>query len=193
MKSICVFCGSSTGAEPAFAESARQLADVLIRAGIGLVYGGGSVGLMGILADAMLEHGGAVTGVIPQALWDLEVGHRGLTDLKIVANMHERKALMADLSDGFVALPGGIGTMEEFFEVWTWAQLGVHHKPCGLLNSAGYFDPLLTFIDAMVAQRLLRPEHREMVMVELRPAELLARFHAYRPPDTAKWLDSAAT
>src|SRR5262245_44190282 len=193
MKSICVFCGSSTGIQPEFAESARRLAQSLSEAGMGLVYGGGSVGLMGILADAMLKCGGSVIGVIPQALWDLEVGHRGLTDLRIVANMHERKALMAELSDAFVALPGGIGTMEEFFEVWTWAQLGVHHKPCGLLNAAGYFDPLLAFIDSMVGQGLLKTQHREMVIVEKQPADLLARFQDYRPPETAKWLDPAAT
>jgi hypothetical protein len=193
MKSLCVFCGSSSGDDPAYSLAAQQLSQTLAEAGIRLVYGGGSVGLMGILADAMLAAGGLVVGVIPQALWDREVGHRGLTDLRIVANMHERKALMAELSDGFIALPGGIGTLEELFEVWTWAQLGVHHKPCGLLNAGGYFDPLLAFIDRMVERRLLRTEHREMMIVDTTPQRLLQRFREYRPPAVAKWLDDAAT
>lgn len=148
---------------------------------------------MGIIADEMLARGGEVIGVIPQALWDREVGHRGLSDLRIVGTMHERKALMADLSDGFIAMPGGIGTLEEFFEVWTWAQLGVHHKPCGLLNAGGYFDALLTFLDHMVARRLLKAEHREMVMVEKDPHRLLRQFEIYQAPAIAKWLDRKAT
>jgi uncharacterized protein (TIGR00730 family) len=191
--SICVFCGSSTGNEPTYAEAARSLGAALASQKIRLVYGGGSVGLMGILADAVLEHGGSVVGVIPQALWDREVGHRALTELHIVANMHERKAMMADLSDGFVALPGGIGTMEELFEAWTWAQLGVHEKPCALLNVSGYFDALLTFIDHMVAQGLLRHEHREMLIVADNPGALLSRIESYNPPIVAKWLDANRT
>ncbi len=193
MKSLCVFCGSSTGDVPSFAASARDLAAAMCERGMKLVYGGGSVGLMGIIADEMLARGGEVIGVIPQALWDREVGHRGLTDLRIVGTMHERKALMADLSDGFIAMPGGIGTLEEFFEVWTWAQLGVHHKPCGLLNAGGYFDSLLTFLDHMVARRLLKSEHREMVMVEQDPQQLLRQFENYQAPAVAKWLDRKAT
>lgn len=193
MNSLCVFCGSSTGDDLAFADAARTLATVLVQANIRLVYGGGSVGLMGVLADAVLQRGGHVIGVIPQSLWDREVGHRGLTGLRIVANMHDRKALMAELSDGFIALPGGIGTLEEFFEIWTWAQLGVHHKPCGILNAGGYFDLLLAFIDQMVQRRLLRPEHREMMIVDATPEQLIRRFRDYRPPAVAKWLDDRAT
>lgn len=165
----------------------------MVAGGMRLVYGGGSVGLMGIIADAMLAAGGEVVGVIPRALWEREVGHRGLTDLRIVETMHERKALMAEVADGFVAMPGGIGTLEEFFEVWTWAQLGVHGKPCGLLNSGGYYDSLLTFIDQMVARKLLKGAHREMVIVEREPRMLLQRFAAYRAPSVAKWIDGKAT
>ena len=193
MNAICVFCGSSTGDDPAYAAAARDLAAALAHRKLQLVYGGGSVGLMGILADDVLARGGRVTGVIPQALWDREVGHKGLTDLRIVSNMHERKALMAKLSDGFIAMPGGIGTMEEFFEVWTWAQLGVHAKPCGLLNAGGYFSDLLAFLDHMVTKRLLRPEHRKMVMVEDDADRLLRRFESYQPPAVPKWLDGVST
>ncbi len=165
----------------------------MLGARLRLVYGGGSVGLMGVLADAVLAGGGEVVGVIPRMLWEREVGHRGLTDLRIVANMHERKALMAELADGFIALPGGIGTLEEFFEVWTWAQLGVHRKPCGLLNVAGYFDPMLAMLESMCRRRFLREEHRQMVLVDVDPRRLLERFRTYRPPEVAKWLDRAAT
>ncbi|MEK6643583.1 MAG: TIGR00730 family Rossman fold protein [Planctomycetota bacterium] len=193
MRSLCVFCGSSTGDDPAYASAAGELAVAMVAGGMRLVYGGGSVGLMGIIADAMLAAGGEVVGVIPRALWEREVGHRGLTDLRIVETMHERKALMAEVADGFVAMPGGIGTLEEFFEVWTWAQLGVHGKPCGLLNSGGYYDSLLTFIDQMVARKLLKGAHREMVIVEREPRMLLQRFAAYRAPSVAKWIDGKAT
>jgi uncharacterized protein (TIGR00730 family) len=165
----------------------------LVDAGVRLVYGGGSVGLMGVIADEVLAAGGHVTGVIPQALWDREVGHRGLSDTRIVSTMHERKALMAELSDGFIAMPGGVGTMEEFFEVWTWALLGVHAKSCGILNARGYFDPLLSFIDQMVVKRFLAREFRDMVIVEHEPAKLVRRIAEYIPPAVAKWLDTRTT
>jgi uncharacterized protein (TIGR00730 family) len=193
LESLCVFCGSSHGDDPALTDAAKAMGRTLVNGGIRLVYGGGSVGLMGVIADEVLAAGGQVTGVIPQALWDREVGHRNLSDLRIVSTMHERKALMAELSDGFVAMPGGVGTMEEFFEVWTWALLGVHAKPCGILNARGYFDPLLAFIDQMVAKRFLAREFRDMVIVETEPAKLMQRFTEYAPTAVAKWLDSRTT
>ena len=191
VRRVCVFCGSSPGASPAYAAAARRLAEVLVRRGVGLVYGGGSVGLMGVLADAALAAGGEVTGVIPRALWEREVGHAALPDLRVVETMHERKALMAELADGFVALPGGLGTLEEFFEVWTWAQLGIHAKPCGVLNVAGFFDPLLAFLDHAVAARFVREVHRAMVLVEPEPDALLDRMVAYRAPAVAKWMSAS--
>jgi uncharacterized protein (TIGR00730 family) len=193
LRRLCVFCGSSVGGSPIYAEGAAALGRALVAANVGLVYGGGSVGLMGVLADTMLTAGGHVVGVIPQSLLDLEVGHRGLSDLRVVESMHERKALMAELADAFVALPGGIGTLEEFFEAWTWTQLGVHAKPCGLLNVAGYYAPLLACIDHMVAERFLHPAYRAMVLVEDEPAALLTRLAAYTPPDVPRWLDPAET
>jgi len=193
MKAICVFCGSSTGDDAVFADAARSLARVLTEREIKLVYGGGSVGLMGVVADAVLAAGGHVTGVIPRMLWEREVGHRSLSDLRIVETMHERKAMMAELSNGFIAMPGGIGTLEEFFEIWTWAQLGVHRKPCGLLNTAGYFDPILSMIDTMIRRRFLKEDYREMVLVESEPAALLARMETYTPIEVAKWMDRAKT
>ena len=189
MNRVCVFCGSSPGEKPRYAAMAQRMGTLLAQRGLTLVYGGGNVGLMGVLADAVLEHGGQVIGVIPQALMDLEVGHTGLGDLRIVGSMHERKALMADLSDGFVALPGGIGTLEEFCEVLTWAQLGMHAKPCGLVNVDGYFDHLIAFLDHSVRERFFRPEHRSMVLLEEDPAALLDRFERYRPPQLEKWID----
>ena len=193
LRRLCVFCGSSVGGSRVYAEGAAALGRALVAANVGLVYGGGSIGLMGVLADTMLAAGGHVVGVIPQSLLDLEVGHRGLSDLRVVGSMHERKALMAELADAFVALPGGIGTLEEFFEAWTWTQLGVHAKPCGLLNVAGYYAPLLACIDHMVAERFLHPAYRAMVLVEDEPAALLARLAAYTPPDVPRWLDPAET
>lgn len=193
MNSICVFCGSSVGDDEIFAGEARRLGATLVQSGLALVYGGGSVGLMGVLADAVLAAGGHVIGVIPRMLWEREVGHRGLSDLRIVETMHERKALMAELSDGFIAMPGGIGTFEEFFEVWTWGQLGVHRKPCALLNVAGYFDPMLDMIDTMIRRRFLKPEYRDMVLVETAPDALLTRMEAYQPPTVGKWIDRAKT
>lgn len=189
MRRLSVFCGSSPGADPAYAEAARSLGRLLAERGIGLVYGGGNVGLMGVLADSVLAAGGTAIGVIPRSLEAREVAHRGLSELHVVGSMHERKALMAELSDGFVMLPGGIGTLEEFFEVWTWAGLGLHQKPCGLLNVRGFYAPLIAFLDQLVAQRFLQPAHRAMVMVEECAEPLLQRFASYAPPAVEKWLD----
>ncbi|GAA0584013.1 TIGR00730 family Rossman fold protein [Caenispirillum bisanense] len=191
MRRLCVFTGSNEGANVAYQAAAVRMGRTLAEEGIELVYGGGRVGLMGAVADACLAAGGRVTGVIPKFLMDLEVGHEGLTDLRVVASMHERKALMADLSDGFVALPGGIGTMEEIFEVWTWGQLGNHGKPVGLLNVHGYYDPLRSFIDHMVEERFLRAEHRGMLIVETEPAGLIASFRTWRPLAQTKWITRA--
>ena len=187
MNSICVFCGSSPGNDPAYAEAAQKLGRTLAERGNTLVYGG-HVGLMGVVADAALEAGGEVIGVMPRSLVDREIGHKGLTKLHVVGSMHERKALMSELSDGFVALPGGNGTLEEFFEVLTWAQLGEHGKPCGLLNVAGYYDPLLKVFDQMVEKDFLRGAHRELVLVADDPSSLLQRFEGYEPPKTVKWI-----
>jgi uncharacterized protein (TIGR00730 family) len=186
---VCVFCGSSPGASPRFAALAERLGRVLADQGLGLVYGGASVGLMGRLADIVLGGGGEVIGVIPQALVDMEVAHGGLADLRIVASMHERKAVMADLADAFIALPGGMGTLDELAEVLTWAQLGLHAKPVGVLDTEGYFAPLLDFLDGAVRHRFLQPAHRAMLLVDDDPARLLAAFRAYRPPPPFKWVD----
>jgi uncharacterized protein (TIGR00730 family) len=191
MKRLCVFCGSSAGDAPAYAAAARALGTALARREIGLVYGGASVGLMGAVADAALDEGGDVIGVIPEALVKKEVAHGGLVDLRIVGSMHERKALMAELSDGFIALPGGLGTLEELFEVWTWAQLGYHAKPCALLNVAGFYDPLIAFLDGVVAHRFLKPAHRDMLLVAEDSDALLDRLASYRPPDVGKWIGPA--
>jgi len=191
---LCVFCGSSPGARPAYAEAARTLGALLARHSIGLVYGGGKVGLMGILADAVLAGGGHVTGVIPQSLVGLEVGHDRLPDLRVVGSMHERKALMADLAGGFVALPGGIGTFEELIEVMTWSQLGMHAKPIGLLDVEGYFDPFLQMLDHAVAERFLLPQHRQNLVVAAEPEALLAALQAHRPATpVGKWIDRDET
>jgi uncharacterized protein (TIGR00730 family) len=189
MKRVCVFCGSSPGARPAYSELARRLGGILAQRGVTLVYGGGNVGLMGVLANAVLAGRGNVIGVIPQAMVDLEVAHTGLADLRIVGSMHERKALMADLADAFIALPGGLGTVEEFCEVLTWAQLGMHRKPCGLINLENYFGHLIAFFDHAVRQRFVRPEHRAMVLVENDPERMIDRLAAYRPPTLEKWID----
>jgi uncharacterized protein (TIGR00730 family) len=193
MNSICVFCGSSAGRDPAFAAAARAFGALLAHQRITLVYGGGHVGLMGVLADAVLEAGGRVVGVIPRALWDREVGHRALTELHVVETMHERKALMASLADAFVALPGGLGTLEEIFEVWTWGQLGIHAKPCGFLDVAGYYAPLLAFLDQAVARGLVRPQHRAMAIVDEDGATLLRRLTEYEPPRVTKWVSADET
>ncbi len=191
MKSICVFCGSNSGVNPVYAEAARELAATLLTRGIRLVYGGGNVGLMGIIADAMLTGGGQVVGVIPHSLWNREVGHGGLTELHLVVTMHERKTLMADLADGFVALPGGAGTLDETFEIWTWAQLGIHDKPCGLLNIGGYFDSLLTYLKHTVAEGFLKSEHLDMLMVDQQSSGLIDRFVAYDVPNVRSWSSAA--
>ena len=193
MQRVCVFCGSSHGASSGYTGLAQALGECLARKRLTLVYGGGNVGLIGVLANATLAHGGEVIGVIPRALFDLEVGHTGLSDLRIVGSMHERKALMADLADAFIALPGGLGTLEEFFEVLTWAQLGLHAKPCGLLNVDRYYDPLIQLLDHMVAARFVRAEHRAMVLVEEAPQRLLERFAGYRVPVQEKWIDREET
>jgi hypothetical protein len=188
MRSVCVYCGSNAGARPAYAEAARRLGEELVARGLGLVYGGSSVGIMTVVADAVLERGGQVTGVIPEALVRKEIAHGGLTKLHVTSSMHERKTLMAELSDGFVALPGGIGTLEELFEAWTWAQLGLHGKPVGLLNVAGYFDGLVAFLDHAVREGFVREENRAMLVVSDDPAELLDRFESYRAPAVPKWI-----
>ncbi len=186
---MCVYLGSSPGADPAYAAGVEALARACVDRGLGIVYGGGNVGLMGLLADTALAAGGEVVGVIPDGLLDREVGHRGLTDLRVVGSMHERKALMEELSDAFVAAPGGVGTLEELVEVLTWAQLGIHRKPVALLDTAGYWGPLAAWLDHAVTQRFLRAEHREMLLSDDDPARLLDRLAAWRPPDVAKWLD----
>jgi uncharacterized protein (TIGR00730 family) len=193
MDRLCVFCGSSSGRDPAYSVLAAQLGRALAQRRIGLVYGGGRVGLMGVLADAALAAGGEVIGVIPKTLLDREVGHRGLTQLRVVDSMHSRKALMAELADGFVALPGGIGTLEELFEVWTWAQLGMHRKPCGLLDAGGFFTPLVSFLDHVVATGFLRSTSRAMLAVAASPEDLLAQFSAYEAPAVAQWVTPAQT
>jgi uncharacterized protein (TIGR00730 family) len=193
MRRLCVFCGSSVGRDSGYTALAVQLAQELARQDIGIVYGGGRVGLMGALADAALTAGGEVIGVIPQALLDREIGHPGLTELRVVGSMHERKALMAELVDGFIALPGGIGTLEELFEVWSWAQLGFHRKPCGLLEVNGFFEPLVQFLDHLVTAGFVRPSHRAMLLVATSPAGLLAQFAEYQPPKVGKWVTRAET
>lgn len=190
---ICVFCGSNSGADPLYARAARDVGALLARERIALVYGGGSVGLMGIVADAVLENGGEVIGVIPRALWEREVGHRSLTKLHIVETMHERKAMMASLADAFIALPGGIGTLEEIFEIWTWAQLGLHAKPCGFLDVAGFYAPLMEFLDRAVVAGFLREQHRAVALVDDDPTRLLQRFNEYEPPRVEKWISKEET
>lgn len=190
MRRICVFCGSNAGARSEYAEAVRALAAVLVERKLGIVYGGGNVGLMGVLADAALGRGGEVIGVIPQKLVDKEVAHRGVTELRIVETMHERKALMNDLSDAFIALPGGFGTLDEFFEVLTWSQLGFHGKPCALLNVAGYYDRMLAMLDHAVTERFLRPAHRELVIADTDPLRLLQRLCAFSPAPKGKWIDA---
>src|SRR3954470_16244857 len=188
MLSVCVFCGSNAGARDDYSEAARQVGRALATYGLTLVYGGAAVGLMGTLADAALDAGGRVVGVMPRALVERELAHSGLTELHEVSSMHERKAMMADRSDAFLALPGGAGTLEELFEVWTWAQLGHHQKPVGLLNVDSFFDALLAFLDHQVSERFIRAEHRAMLIVESDPDHLLERFANYRPPMVEKWI-----
>lgn len=189
MKAICVYCGSSPGRLEVYASAARALGQALVARDLGLVYGGAGIGLMGLVANTVLELGGRAVGVIPQALARKEVVHRHLTELHVTQSMHERKTMMAELSDGFIAMPGGIGTFEEIFEIWTWAQLGIHAKPCGLLNVAGYFDALTSFLDHATAEEFLKPPHRALLIVEQQPQALLDRFASYRPPSVRKWLE----
>jgi len=178
---ICVFCGTNAGERPEYGAAARELGKLLADEGIELVYGGASVGIMGELADAVHEHGGHVTGIIPQQLMKKEAAHTGIPDLIVVASMHQRKSQMADLSDGFIALPGGIGTLEGYFEILTWGQLRIHSKPSGILNVAGYFDHLIAFLDHAVEEGFLKQEHREMIVVESDPRKLLERLKEYAP------------
>jgi uncharacterized protein (TIGR00730 family) len=190
IRRLAVFCGSNPGARSDYMAAARKFGGLLATRGIGVVYGGSSVGLMAALAESALDELGEVIGVIPRMLVEREVANTALTDLRVVDSMHQRKALMAELSDGFVALPGGIGTLEEFFEIWTWGQLGMHAKPCGLLNVSGYFDPLLEFLDHAVEQKFVRDVHRSMVVVEAEPEKLLQRFESYVPPRVVKWVNA---
>ena len=193
MRRVCVYCGANRGRDPAYAEAARAMGRALAQRGIELVTGGGRVGLMGVVADAALEAGGSVVGVIPQALMKRELAHAELSELIVTASMHERKAKMAELADGFIAMPGGLGTYEELFEIWTWAQLGWHHKPCGLLNAAGFYDKLVAFLDGASDAQFLKPEHRAMLVVDADPDRLLDRFAAYTPPVVTKWIGADQT
>jgi uncharacterized protein (TIGR00730 family) len=193
MRRVCVFCGSSPGSNGRYLEIAREVGRTLARRGLGLVYGGGSVGLMGAVATSALEAGGEVDGVIPRALEARELAHGGLTRLHRVASMHERKAKMNELSDAFVALPGGMGTLEELSEILTWAQLGLHAKPCGLLDVEGYYRPLVAYFDHAVAEGFLRPEHRQLVLVDGDVESLLGAFERYEPPPVRRWIDPGTT
>jgi uncharacterized protein (TIGR00730 family) len=188
MRRICVFCGSSPGSRPEYRAAAEEMGAELVRKNVGLVYGGGNVGLMGIIADAVLKAGGEAIGVIPENLMALEVGHKGLTKLHVVRSMHERKALMADLSDAFIAMPGGFGTLEEFCEMVTWTQLGLHAKPCGILNIRGYYTPLLRMFDHAEDEGFLKPENRALVLAKESPAELLRALEEWRPVRVEKWI-----
>jgi hypothetical protein len=179
LRRVCVFCGSKHGARPEYTEAARAMGAALAAAGIGLVYGGGRIGLMGVVADAVLDAGGEVTGVIPDHMSDREIAHYGVTDLRVVGSMHERKALMYELSDGFVALPGGLGTLEELFEITTWSQLGLHAKPTGLLDVAGFYTPLVRFLDQLVTEGFVAERHRRLLRVAAKPAALLEQLAAF--------------
>ncbi len=187
MQRICVYCGSNPGVRPVYADAARELAAALVDSGIELVYGGASKGIMGVIADRVLELGGRVHGVIPEFLKAKEIAHTGVTKLHVVQSMHDRKTTMAALADGFIALPGGYGTLEEIIEIVTWGQLRFHDKPCGLLNVDGYFTPLLAYLDHAVSEGFLKPENRRMLMTESSAAALIGRFERYTPPDVEKW------
>ena len=189
MKNICVFCGSSLGLRPAYQQAATALGTIIAQRGMNLVYGGGKVGLMGIIADAVLAGGGEVIGVIPEFIAAKEIAHTGLTKLHIVNSMHERKAMMVDFSDGFIAMPGGFGTFEEFFEVLTWGQLGLHQKPHGLLNIEGYYDALLKLVDTAIAEKFIREAHRNLILTSPNPESLLDSMTNYQPVNTEKWID----
>jgi len=191
--SVCVYCGSSSGISPVYADAAKSLGQKLVKHHLSLVYGGGHVGLMGIVADAVLEAGGEVTGVIPKALMDSEVGHDRLTRLVVVNDMHERKALMAEHADGFIAMPGGIGTLEELFETLTWAQLGFHEKPIGLFNVAGFYDPLIDFLRHQTSQGFLRAEHKDLLLVQTEPDSLIEQLKNFTMPEGVSWLSRQRT
>lgn len=193
LRRVCVYCGSSPGRDPAFIDAALALGRLLAERGIGVVYGGGNVGMMGAVADAAMAAGGEVIGVIPEALAAKEVAHHGVTDLRIVGSMHERKMIMADLADAFVALPGGVGTVEELVEVFTWLQLGLHDKPVAVLDVADYWAPLVAFLDHAVAERFVKPVHRDMLLVATDPEELLEAFAEWHAPRAPKWIDRAET
>ncbi len=186
---ICVYCGSSKGARPIYRETAAELGKELAKRGIGLVYGGAQIGVMGAVAEGARSAGGDVIGVIPETLMIKEVAHTGLSDLRVVPTMHDRKAMMAELADGFVALPGGCGTFEELFEVITWAQLGIHGKPCAILNIEGYFAPLIAMLDQGVRERFIRPDHRALLLVHTTIPEMLEAMESYRSTPTEKWVD----
>jgi uncharacterized protein (TIGR00730 family) len=192
MKRICVFCGSNPGANSIYLETAQKVGEFLARNNIELVYGGGRVGLMGTVADAVLANGGKVIGIIPQALATREVAHAGLTELYVVNSMHERKAMMADFADGFIALPGGFGTFEEFCEIITWAQLGIHEKPCGLLNVTGYYDSLEALFDHATREQFIRPAHRSLVLVAETIETLFQQMQEFQPPILEKWIDKSS-
>jgi len=188
MRRLCVYCGSSNGARPAYAAAAEDLANVLVRHEIELVYGGADIGIMGVIANAVLAQGGKVHGVIPQMLVDKEIAHQGLTELHVVGSMHARKTMMAALSDGFIAMPGGYGTLEEIIEIITWGQLRFHDKPCGLLNVDGYFDALLSYLDHACEEGFLRRRNRDMLLVDSDPTSLVQQFERYTAPHVDKWV-----
>jgi uncharacterized protein (TIGR00730 family) len=193
MKRLCVYCGSSSGRQPDYARVARQLARAMVSRNIDLVYGGASIGIMGEIANAVLEEGGDVIGIIPKGLFVKEVAHTGITELREVDSMHERKALMADLSDGFIALPGGLGTIEEILEIITWSQLGMHRKPCGLLNVCHYYDKLIDFLDHAVSEQFIKTSHRSTILIDERVDVLLEKFEAYKAPEAGKWINRKST
>ena len=193
MRNVCVYCGSSAGNEPHFIEAARELGRVLAERDLGLVYGGASIGMMGAVADEVLRQGGRAIGVIPESLMHNEVAHPDLTELHVTAGMHERKTLMEHKADAFIALPGGLGTLEELFEILTWAQLGFHNKPCGVLNVAGYFDQLLAFLDQCVASGFVRQGHRDMLQVADDPALLLRQFTSWQRPELGRWWEQSGS
>ncbi|MCY9659964.1 TIGR00730 family Rossman fold protein [Paenibacillus chondroitinus] len=193
MKSIAVFCGSSEGSSSIYKENAVKLGHELAKRGITLIYGGANVGLMGAVADAVLEQGGQVIGVLPHFLQNREIAHKGLTELIMVNSMHERKAKMADMAEGFIALPGGPGTLEEYFEIFTWAQLGLHNKPCGLLNINQYFDPLVSMFDNMEREQFMQPKYRSIVIAEHTPEAILEKFSTYSAPSVKTYLTEQRT
>ncbi|HTH60965.1 MAG TPA: TIGR00730 family Rossman fold protein [Paraburkholderia sp.] len=193
MKSVCVYCGSALGKSPVYAEAAKAFGRALVDANVALVYGGGKVGLMGVIADEVMVRGGRAIGVIPELLVDKEVGHNGLTELHVVPDMHHRKKMMADLSDAFVALPGGVGTLEELFEVYTWAQLGYHHKPVAVLNIDGFYDPLIALLTHTISEGFMRQTYFDLLQIETDPATLVERLKHYRPTKKDKWSEMRAS